>query len=68
MQFKTNIHCGNCLRSVTPFLNEIHDMPAWSVDLTHPDRVLTVDSEDSELAKAVCAAIEEAGFEVMSNE
>jgi copper chaperone len=63
VQFKTNLHCGSCLRSATPFLEAIENLPAWSVDLGHPDRILTVESEDAAMAEAIVSALEEAGFE-----
>ena len=30
-KFKTNINCGGCINSVTPFLNELKDAE-WNVD------------------------------------
>jgi hypothetical protein len=44
-------------------LEAIENLPAWTVNLGHPDRILTVDSEDPALAEAVVSALEEAGFE-----
>jgi copper chaperone len=61
--FKTNIHCGNCLRSVGPFLDELEEIAEWSVDLQHPDRLLTVVAQGSLLPDQIVATVEEAGFD-----
>ncbi|HAQ66008.1 MAG TPA: hypothetical protein DCR43_09190 [Bacteroidales bacterium] len=60
LRFKTNINCGNCLRSVTPFLNREPDIEKWQVDLEHPDRVLTVEGEMG--SSLVTDLLKEAGF------
>lgn len=61
MQFKTNINCGSCVRSVTNFLNEVPGMEKWRVDTDHPDKILTV--EGPATAEAVIEAVEDAGFD-----
>lgn len=61
MQFKTNIHCNNCLRAVTGFLNEVPGITHWSVDTDNPDKILTVEGT-SVSVQDVVAAVEEAGF------
>lgn len=61
-QFKTNIKCGGCVAAVTPYLDQEKDIEKWEVDLTHPDRILTINSEKlqpGELKKL----IETAGYE-----
>ena len=63
VKFKTNINCGSCIKSVTPFLNELDDLEEWKVDTMNPDKVLTVEiSEDIELE--VINAVKTAGFEI----
>ncbi len=63
LTFKTSINCGNCLRTVTPFLNKEESIENWSVDLNHADRILTVEGEDVD-AKAVIEAVQKAGFKI----
>lgn len=41
-KFKTNIKCGSCVAKVTPGLDATAGKENWSVDLTSPDRVLTI--------------------------
>lgn len=48
MKFKTNIKCATCVATVTPFLNETAGEGKWQVDLTSPDRTLTVQADAPE--------------------
>ena len=59
VQFKTNIKCGNCMATVTPFLNEAVGEGNWQVDLQSPAKTLTV--TDS-AAETVQQAVEKAGY------
>lgn len=60
-KFKTNINCGSCIRSVTPFLNELDSVEEWKVDTEDPNKILTVES-DSNNASEILKAIAESGF------
>ena len=62
MQFKTNINCGGCVRGVTPMLNDSKDIKDWKVDLASPDRILTVETDDSVTPTEVSQTVAEAGF------
>lgn len=42
--FKTTINCDACVSKVTPVLNANEDIISWAVDLSNPDKVLTVQS------------------------
>lgn len=59
--FKTNINCGNCIKSVTPHLNKNLDIEKWEVDTDNPDKILTVEGNLS--AEEVVKTVEEAGYE-----
>lgn len=61
-KFKTNINCENCIRSVTPFLNELDDVDTWSVDIENSDKILTVEAE-TDSVQSIEKAITESGFE-----
>lgn len=63
VRFKTNIKCGACIATVTPFLDEAVGEGNWQVDLKSPDRTLTVDTHD---AAGVKQAIEKAGYKAES--
>jgi len=58
---KTNINCGGCVASVTPFLNEAVGENNWKVDTQNPDKVLTVDG-DALTEQRVIQAVKKAGF------
>lgn len=60
-KFKSNIKCSACVAKVTPGLNEVVGEGKWKVDLTHPDRILTV--EDSSADK-INSKLKEVGYSV----
>lgn len=45
LKFKTNIKCGACINTVTPSLNENVGPDNWQVDLTSPERILSVQTD-----------------------
>lgn len=62
LKFKTNINCGNCVRSVTGFLGDVEGIDHWEVDTTVAEKWLTVQGSASEAA--IVEAVEDAGFEI----
>jgi len=63
LKFKTNINCENCLKSVTPFLNELESLEEWHVDINDADKILTVESETGD-EDEVKATVNRAGFTI----
>ena len=63
VKFKTNINCNNCIKSVSPFLNELDNIDLWSVDIDNPDKILNVELDD-ENENAVIEAVKKAGYEI----
>lgn len=59
VQFKTNVKCGACVAAITPEMDKIA-ANAWDVDLSHPDRVLTVQGDVD--SGTVQKALENAGY------
>ena len=53
----------NCVRTVTPILNELDNVESWHVDTDNADKVLHV-SLDDENVNAVIAAVKTSGFEI----
>lgn len=45
MKFKSNINCGNCEAKVKKVIDKNPAIKSWSVDLEHPDRILTVEGD-----------------------
>jgi len=63
VKYKTNIHCGSCIKSVTPVLNNLDNVDLWKVDLEHDDKVLEVTLDDED-RNSVVEAVKSAGFEI----
>lgn len=61
IKFKTNIKCGGCLATVTPFLNRVDFISNWQIDTNSPDKVLTVSGEGIE-PQQIQDLVGEAGF------
>ncbi len=61
IKLKTNIKCGGCIATVTPFLNQSVGEGNWQVDTQNPDKILTVNT-DSLTAEAVKGVVVKAGF------
>lgn len=61
LQFKTNIKCGGCVATVTPFLNGDQNIENWAVDLESADRVLKVETNHS--PEEIQDLIKKAGYE-----
>jgi len=60
LKFKTNIKCGGCVATVTPFLNEISSK--WSVDTENPDKVLSIDTDEPVNPRQVISVLDTAGY------
>lgn len=65
LQFKTSINCGNCVRSVSGFINEVEGIKNWTVDTDNPDKILTVEVEEV-AAEKIIEAVEDAGFDIVA--
>ncbi|NQX97048.1 MAG: copper chaperone [Flavobacteriales bacterium] len=63
IKYKTNINCTGCLKSVTPFLNELENIDTWKVDIENPDKILEVNLDD-ENEDSITKAVIQAGFEI----
>lgn len=63
LKFKTNIKCGGCIATVTPFLNEVDGIAEWKVDTANKDKILTVEAATAS-AQDVMAKVKEAGFKI----
>ena len=63
VKFNTNINCGNCVKSVTPFLNEVENIDLWKVDIESPNKTLEVTLDDDNELPTI-EAVKKAGFEI----
>ena len=60
--FTTNINCGSCVRTVTPFLDEVEGVTIWRVDVEDERKVLTVEGNAS--PEAIIQMVQDAGFDI----
>lgn len=63
LKFKTNIKCGGCISTVTPFLDNTAGIKHWEVDTVNKDKVLTVEVEEI-TPDVVIQKVQEAGFKI----
>lgn len=62
LKFKTTINCGNCVRTVTPFLNDLEGIKSWEADTKNADKILTVEAENLD-ATIIIETLEDIGFD-----
>ena len=62
-QFKTNLRCGSCVKTLKPHLDGQPGVDRWEVDLASSDKPLTVSGDAS--AEAVRAAVARGGYQVL---
>lgn len=62
-KFKTNIKCGGCIATVTPFLDKVSGIEKWEVDTTIPEKVLTVTCNLTDTT-SIENAVKEAGYTI----
>jgi copper chaperone len=61
LQFKSNIKCAGCISAVQNDLNNLQGVSRWEVDIAHPDKILTVESETGD-EKAVVDTLQALGY------
>ncbi|MDP4208756.1 MAG: heavy-metal-associated domain-containing protein [Bacteroidota bacterium] len=44
LKFKTTINCSGCIDKASPFLNNTNGIDKWGVELTNPQKILTVET------------------------
>lgn len=64
LKFKTNLNCGSCIKAVSGFIDAVQGVKDWSVDLQHPDKILTVTAEEG-IEERIVEAVQDAGFEIV---
>ena len=59
-KFKTTSKCGGCVARLSEMLDKAVSRDRWNIDLSTPDRVLTITSDLSD--DQVIELVKEAGF------
>lgn len=62
LKFKTTLKCSGCVATITPAMNETAGANNWSVDLTSPEKVLTVQLDDAAKEKIVIDKLQQSGY------
>lgn len=62
VKFKTTIKCSGCIATVTPYLNEAVGENNWQVDMQDPNKILTVNTNDTSQEKEVVQKLQQAGY------
>ena len=61
LTFTSNIACNGCVSKVKPFLDELEGLVKWQVDIEHPQKLLTVESDELS-AEQIQEAVAKAGY------
>ncbi|MFN3852129.1 MAG: heavy-metal-associated domain-containing protein [Spirosomataceae bacterium] len=61
--FKTNINCGGCVAKVTNTLNTTVGENKWHIDISNPDKILTI-NDASISSDTIIEAIKKTGFKI----
>ena len=59
-KIKTSAKCGGCVAKIGEMLDKVVARDQWNIDLSTPDRVLTITSDLSD--DRVIELVKEAGF------
>ena len=62
-KFKTTIKCSGCVANVTPILNSETTIQNWSVDITDPEKILTITTAGDQPVKSI-ELLEKAGYKI----
>jgi copper chaperone len=62
LKFKTTIKCDACIQKVTPVLNGLNNIDKWEVDTSHPDKVLSIETEEALNPKEVIMVLDQVGY------
>jgi len=62
LKFKTNVKCGGCIATVTPYLNEVKGIVSWNVDTTDTMKIMTVETEEISAAE-ITSVMKTAGYQ-----
>jgi copper chaperone CopZ len=60
LQFKTNLKCSGCIAAVKPVLDAKAGEGKWQVDLSDPQRLLTIEADID--ADTLIASLAKVGY------
>ena len=62
LTFKTNIKCSGCIAKATPFLDKVAGKDNWEVDITNPDKILRIETDEAIGTSDIIKAVTDAGY------
>ena len=62
-QFKTTMKCNHCVAKVKETLDTTSVIAHWEIDLKSQDRILTIESEQENVAEKIIHILKEKGFQ-----
>lgn len=61
VQLRTDLKCGGCVAIVQPGLDKLENLKNWEVELTSPNKILTIEGSDN-ITADVQAVFKAAGY------
>ena len=58
---KTDLSCKHCVANIEPLLKENTQIADYKIDLEHPDRLVTISSNNASIA-AIISQFKSAGY------
>jgi len=62
ISLKTDLSCPHCVKTVEPILKNTTGIADYSIDLEHPDKLVTISSEGANI-KEVISKFNSAGYQ-----
>jgi len=61
VKIKTDLSCKHCVMKVEPLLKSDNGIVDFKIDLEHPDKLVTINSEDANIEEII-AGFRKAGY------
>ena len=61
LTLKTDLHCNSCVNKVEPILSSNSDIEEYTIDLEHPDKVISIKGKDLD-SQALISKFLDAGY------
>jgi len=62
VKIKTDLSCKHCVMKVEPLLKNVNGIVDYSIDLEHPDKLVTISSDSADI-NALISGFKKAGYQ-----
>jgi copper chaperone CopZ len=62
-RFSTNLRCEGCVAAIKPVLDVAPGIKSWSADVSSPEKIVTIESENKLTLDAVNTLLNKAGYQ-----